>query len=129
MPIYEGYCNNKDCSSFGNEYEFLLKHWYDESKPCPCCQVTLNRLVGKPNVVWAKPLGNYGGGKEDGHFVYGTDGNGKKYKKYITTRQEQLDYCRSEGLKDPMEIDRDSSLNARGREQAVEKYGKETRWI
>lgn len=128
MPIYEGYCNNHVCSSFGKEFEFLLNHWSAETKPCPECKTTLNRLIGKPNVVWAKPLGWYGGGTEEGHMVYGTK-DGEKYTKYITTRQEQLEYCKSEGLKDPLEIDRDRGLNEKGQEQAVQKYGKECRWI
>lgn len=129
MPIYEGYCANKECSSFGSEYEFLLKSWKSETKPCPTCKTTLNRLVGKPNVVWAKPLGWYGGGKEDGHTVYGTHDDGTKYTKYITSRQEQLEYCKREGLKDPLEIDRDKGLNENGKEQAHKMYGKEVRWI
>ena len=125
MPIFEGYCNNESCVSYKRQVEFLLKHYTDDNKPCPKCRQTVTRLVGKPNVIWAKPLGWYSGEtdnktgqKGDGHWVYETDEQGKKHQTYITSRQEQLDYCRRNGVVDPLENSRTSGLDDRGIDEA-----------
>jgi len=123
MPIFEGYCATGDCSRKGLTVEFLLKSHTLPNKPCPECHNEVVRVVGLPNVIWSKPLGWYQGetdqGKQsDGHWVCGEDGGGNKYRKFITTRQEQLSYCRENGLADPMEISRTTNLSDRGLEEA-----------
>jgi hypothetical protein len=123
MPIFEGYCNNDTCSRYKRQVEFLLKNHTLPNKPCPECKTPVNRLVGKPNVIWAKPLGWYQGEtdrgeKSEGHWVCGEDSGGNKYRKFITTRQEQLAYCRENGICDPMENARTRGLNDRGIDEA-----------
>ena len=123
MPIFEGYCANEECSRLGRKVEFLLRNHALPNKPCPECKTPVNRVVGLPNVIWSKPLGWYKGETDhgqqsDGHWVCGTDGGGNKYRKFITSRQEQLAHCRENGLSDPMEISRTANLNDKGLEEA-----------
>lgn len=120
MPIFEGYCNTESCSRYKRTVEMLLKHYSLPNKPCPECKNPVNRLVGKPNVVWAKPLGSYQGNEGDGHWVHGQhDPNDPttKYQRFITTRQEQLEHCKANGLYDPMEIGRVGAMDDAGQEE------------
>lgn len=112
MPVYEGFCKNASCEAVSNKIEFRVKSYDSENPACPTCGHTVHRSVSAPNVIWAKPLGWYQGGTGDGHVVYGKTEDGKKYTKHITTRQEQLAYCKANGLYDPMEIQRDSGLDS-----------------
>lgn len=118
MPIFEGYCNNPSCDRHQRKVEMLLRRWDDPNKPCPKCKQLVNRLVGKPSVIWAKPLGWYDGNSGEGHMVCGQYPDGTKYNKMITTRQEQLEHCRMNGLADPLEISRHGALDDRGKEEA-----------
>jgi len=113
MPVYDGYCSNGSCPSYRDPVEFMVKHWDDKSPGCPTCGVEVFRKIGTPNVVWAKPLGWYQGetGGSEGHTVYEKTEDGRKIKTQITTRQEQLAYCKRNGLYDPMEIPNDVNLS------------------
>lgn len=129
MPIFEGYCGTDGCERKGRTVEFLLRNHSLPSKPCPACGIPVRRLVGRPNVIWAKPLGWYNGETDngqqgDGHWVYGEREDGTKYKEYITTRQQQLDYCRANGVIDPLDNDRKRGLDEKGLDEA----GKQHTW-
>lgn len=129
MPVYEGYCQNLDCKSYRKPVEFIVKHWNDKSPDCPSCRVEVHRNIGTPNVIGAKPLGWYDGESGDGHMVYGKDGDGKPIQRFITSRQEQLAWCREQGLYDPMDIPRDVGLDDNGKEEQAKKGMSAPAWI
>jgi hypothetical protein len=62
-------------------------------------------------------------------MVYGKDGYGNPVQKLITSRQEQKQWCREQGLYDPLDIPRDVGLDDHGKEEQAKKGITAPAWI
>ena len=79
----------------------------------------MKKCVSYVNVVWAKPLGYYCGGKEEGHMVLRKNScripGQVLEREYITTVQQQRQYCKEEGLAMPDEMPSNVSVSTDGK--------------
>lgn len=115
MPLYESCCRSEDCPSQGIPVE-----WYtgDRSKPdpnCPSCGQGMRRMISAFGVVFTGPLSSkYLDHKSEvksedaSHWVWETrNEDGQKITprpRFLTTFQEQREYCKREGVVDPSSI-------------------------
>jgi hypothetical protein len=115
-PIYESMCATPGCSQYGRVEE----HYYsrsDAQDPICECGSQKRRVISLSHAIWTKPLCDYGDPSKEGfwrdkerggHVVAYKRSNGgteeKPIFRTIRTRQDQLDYVRSEGLVDPMDL-------------------------
>lgn len=107
MPIFESRCH-----SCGHEAEHYYRTQYAKPQPCDECQAPTHFLISRFNAPWTGTLDRFDEpgkqthmGIEGGHIAYKvrstqhTDGSPQAVR--ITTRSEQKQYCREEGLEDP----------------------------
>ena len=118
MPIFEVACSCMlDCPAYGQRRETFLRSHADPNPICPECKGATSRLVSSPNVCWAKPLGAYDNKKlleeqkqlpADGHWAWkkrsSRNADGSPERVWVDSRQKQLEYIKSEGLIDPMDV-------------------------
>lgn len=98
MPIFEGSCLK--CSI---KYEYLLRSWSESDPKCPKCKKSLSRLISAANPVWAKPLGDYCGKNEEGHWAYSREGE-EVTKHFIKSRKDQREFCKRYGYINPEDL-------------------------
>jgi hypothetical protein len=117
MPIFELVCRSAPtCPNYG-KVEEVLQHFDAQDPFCPECGIQMKRRISAPHVIWTRPLAAYGDPKKEtyekdlrrgGHWVArkrsggGTPENPKF--ELIRTRQDQIAYCKSEGLSDPTDF-------------------------
>lgn len=115
---YEQYCH--PCRI---KFDFLAPRFTTPDPECPRCGGPTERQISAPAIVFAKPLSAYGDPSKEtfakdqkagGHWVFERDSDraqeaGKPIPRFIETRQQQADYCKSEGLVNPSDLP--SSLN------------------
>lgn len=117
MPIFESACKDESCALYARRVE----HYYPrtDSPLCDCeaCGKPTARLISRPNLAWLRPLVDYDSRQGEtywkdqaagGHMVARKRSRGgtpdKPVFERIVTRQQQLAYCREEGVLDPSEI-------------------------
>ncbi len=138
MPVFDGYCNNESCPASGSPVEFRVSSWSSPNPECPRCGRSVFRKIGAPKAIWLKTLGEYDSAYArkngisqtgDGHYVYETDDSGKTVSTYITTRKEQLEYCKRAGVLDPAEIPGDYGLTNKHAAEQKEHGNSRPTWI
>lgn len=79
----------------------------------------MRKCVSIVHAIWSKPIGHYNGGQEEGHTVIRKNScriPGRTYEtEYITTIQQQREYCRQEGLTMPDEMPTSVSVDEEGK--------------
>ena len=116
MPIYESVCRQPSCHRRGVVVEGYFPLTTSPSPICECGE-TMARLVSKPQILWTKSLAEMGDKRKEtydkdlrrgGHWVARkrSGGGTEKNPKFelIETRQQQKEYCKSEGLTDPTDF-------------------------
>lgn len=112
MPMYENGCTSSECPA----YKIPIEHFFSSQNaappPCEKCGGPSRRMVSQVNVIWGKPMGQYGDKTKEryyadfeGHHVMGkNERTGKPEKIYIDSIQKQREYCKREGLLMPSDV-------------------------
>lgn len=125
MPIYENACRNGSCPVYGAAFEWYA-HSHDKPDPvCEMCGTTTGRMISTFSVVWAAPMSKYDnkGSQQqratDAHVAWRINSSrrpdGKPEKVIIDSISKQREYCRDEGLRNPTDINPNSSVSSDGR--------------
>jgi hypothetical protein len=115
MPVYEYQCVNPNCLSEGETIEIFRWHQADANPPCAICGQQTDRVLSTFATPWLGTIDRFNlpgieghNSIDGGHIAYRTRSSrlpGQAPEPVrITTRQEQLEYCRAEGLHDPTDI-------------------------
>ena len=110
MPLYLHACKSPQCSVVG----VAIEHFFFRSDPpapaCEYCGGPTERRIGLPNVLWTRPLSSYNdptkeNAHEEGHWAWRTHTvSGNPEPVFITNFQEQREFCKSENLRLPGEV-------------------------
>lgn len=124
MPTYEFSCKDTLCISSGRKRDSLLRKWDDPNPNCPECAGTMQRHEPSPATIFAGSVGRFSSPDKEyydpnGFWVTRTQSSrkvdGSPEKQYITTRQEQREYCRAEGLRMPDDVNTNAEVSKDGR--------------
>lgn len=114
MPLFESACPEKDCLLFEKTFEWLSKTTDVNDPSCECCGAQTIRQISRFGVIWTGPItAKYldkslegGNAESGGHWAYKKNTlSGKPEPVYISTFQEQREYCKAEGLTPPQDTD------------------------
>lgn len=115
MPVFECCCTNPNCSEYCFVDEHYLPHSYSPDQACEACGLPTHRIPSTFSAPWTGTLDRFRekgyeshGNTEGGHVAYRVRssrlvGGGPEAVR-ITTRQEQREYIKAEGLEDPSDI-------------------------
>ena len=112
------------CTFCHLKFDWLAARFESPNPPCPDCGASTERLISAPAVIWSKPLVAYQDVKGEttkkdmangGHFVFERDSDEAKEKghpvrRFISTPQDQAEYCRREGLMNPKDLPSNLSI-------------------
>jgi predicted nucleic acid-binding Zn ribbon protein len=115
MPIREHVCGNDSCTEYGKVLEKYFSSSAIMDRDCGECSAPMQLVLSTFGIVFTGPITskyldhkaevNRGDG---GHWVFETRGlDGQKIEpkaRFISTFQEQRDFCKREGLVDPSSI-------------------------
>ena len=128
MPIREHQCRTEACSRRGVVEEHYYPRWNSPDPECPECGRQMAMLISIVHPVFCKDLIAYSDPKKEGyakeqalggHVVGckrsfgGTEE--KPVMRVIRTRAEQKEYCRAEGMSDPMDFNPNAKVTSDGR--------------
>lgn len=127
MPIYEHSCQNPTCPRRGQVVENYFPLTTSPDPTCECGLI-MGKLISQPNVLWTKSLAEMGDRSKEsywgdlrrgGHVVARKRSGGGTAEKpifeMIRTRQDQLRYCREEGMSDPTDFSPAVQVSADGK--------------
>jgi hypothetical protein len=95
-----------------------------EDPACPTCSGPTERNYYAVAAIWTKGIASYGDQKSEnfhkqqrdgGHWTMETDETGKVSKTFISTQQQNRDYCRRNGLINPNDIPSNISIAKDGK--------------
>jgi len=123
MPLYDNVCH--PCR---RKFEWLAKSHESTDPRCPDCDGPTERLVGAPNVIWTKPISEYGNKnaetyqkdlKNGGHWTFEKNSDaaqlaGKPLPVFIRNEKDNADYCRREKLINPKDLPSNLKVSAGG---------------
>jgi hypothetical protein len=128
MPILEHACNSFGCDLYRKVVEHYYPHADTPLPPCEGCGGPQVPYISRANFIYGGDMSRYVDRRiEDGDRAYQENGahfvmrknnlrEGKKpHQVYITNRQEQLAYCKAEGLQDPADFTRDAAIDSDGK--------------
>ena len=112
MPLFETICQSESCSLFNEPIEHYYKNSDATPQACDSCGGETKFLISCFNAPWTgdlerfnepgRPTHNWIPG---GHYAYRVKSSrlvgGAPECVKIRTRQDQMEYCRDEGLEDP----------------------------
>jgi hypothetical protein len=91
---------------------------------CPTCAGPTERAYYAVAAIWTKGIAEYGDKRSEGyyqqqkaggHWTMETDETGKVSKTFISTQQQNRDYCRRNGLINPNDIPSNLSIAKDGK--------------
>jgi len=113
MPIFDFQCQ----SDPAHRFEAYLSRRENPDPACQECGGATRRLISRFAAIWTKSLSDYGDKnsetyyqdqKAGGHWVARKRSGGgtedKPLREFITTPQQQRDYCKAEKLFNPSDI-------------------------
>ncbi len=111
MPVFEFQCAS------GHRFEAYLHRREQLNPDCEQCGAASLRLISRFAAIWTKSLSDYGDKnretyyqdqKNGGHWVARKRSGGgtedKPIREFISTPQQQRDYCKAEKLFNPSDI-------------------------
>lgn len=113
MPMFENGCSNKACTEYGKREEHYFPHSDSPLPVCVACGNPKPRYISQINVIWTKPMGQYGDKTKEnyqrdfeGHWMMRKNPeylrDPKKHEQvFIDSVQKQREFCREEGLMRP----------------------------
>lgn len=131
MPLIEFGCFTDACHAYGSVREdFFHTRTQIEAPVCEGCGQPMVKLVSRFGFLWSGNLGDNRYQKKipesltgqtpppsDGHWVMAKrTPDGIPRSEYITTRQQQREFCKREGLIDPTDMPSNSEVSADGRQ-------------
>lgn len=125
MPIRESWCENKSCSGFHKELEHYYHRMDQPLNDCEACGQQTALLISSFAAIWTGNLGKYIDNscemthqRKDGHWAMRRNSSrmadGSPEPVFISTRQDQREFCKAEGLEDPFGLNPNIEGNADG---------------